>query len=214
MFFGTVICEEIIFKDTGYEKNFCAHSCVFDGFCFICCLRRERRKEKEKSKNTESNADNDVLDESEVASDTESESATGSDTESSNESDSKTETDSNTNTEPAPVPVVYSEGLEFVENEAGNEYILKGIGSCYDKNVIIPKEFNGLPVTVIAENAFLDNARITSVTVPEGVKVIGNSAFSVCDALKSVVLPYSLKRIEDNAFYYSQKLADVTVGRA
>ena len=44
-------------------------------------------------------------------------------------------------------------------------------------------------------------SELESIEIPEGVRVIGSSAFEGCVALKSVVLPSSLERVEGNAFY-------------
>lgn len=44
---------------------------------------------------------------------------------------------------------------------------------------------------------------ITQHAVPQGVKVIGESAFYECDRLRSVILPDSVTTIEDTAFYFS-----------
>jgi hypothetical protein len=70
------------------------------------------------------------------------------------------------------------------------------------KNVVIPAEIDGEPVTAVEAYAFADNADITSVVIPEGVTDIGDFAFANCVALKSVTLPASLKTIGDGAFLH------------
>jgi hypothetical protein len=70
------------------------------------------------------------------------------------------------------------------------------------KNVVIPAEIDGEPVTAVEAYAFVDNADITSVVIPEGVTDIGDFAFANCAALKSVTLPTSLKTIGDGAFLH------------
>ena len=64
---------------------------------------------------------------------------------------------------------------------------------------MIPAEIGGKPVTQIGEYAFSD-AKITSVQIPEGVRIIGKNAFCFCTSLKSVSLPESIEKIDCFAF--------------
>lgn len=48
-----------------------------------------------------------------------------------------------------------------------------------------------------------ENCKITSIELPEGLKVIGKNAFSGCDALFSITIPNSVRKIESDAFYKS-----------
>lgn len=61
------------------------------------------------------------------------------------------------------------------------------------KSLVIPKLFE------IGEEA-LKGSSITSVVIPEGVRVIRARAFEDCEDLRSVTLPSSLRRIDDFAF--------------
>ncbi len=79
-----------------------------------------------------------------------------------------------------------SEGLDYNLSDSMNSYKLVGIGSCTDKDIIIPETYNGLPVTEIGEKAFYGCETITSVYIPECVISIGNKAFSDCKNLESV----------------------------
>ena len=47
-----------------------------------------------------------------------------------------------------------SEGLEYSLNSDGNGYTVTGIGTCTDKELIIPSEYNAKPVTSIGGGAF------------------------------------------------------------
>jgi hypothetical protein len=62
----------------------------------------------------------------------------------------------------------------------------------------------------IGDYAFL-RAKITSITIPEGVLGIGQSAFEKCYYLESVTLPQSLVSINECAFYDCTSLADITI---
>jgi hypothetical protein len=77
------------------------------------------------------------------------------------------------------------------------------------KNVVIPAEIDGEPVTAIEAHAFADNTDISSVVIPEGVTDIGDFAFANCAALKSVTLSASIKTIGDGAFLHCAGLAAV-----
>lgn len=55
--------------------------------------------------------------------------------------------------------------------------------------------------------------KLISVTIPEGVKAIGENAFSYCDALSSVNIPDSVIRIYENAFPASAIGSDGYIGK-
>ena len=58
----------------------------------------------------------------------------------------------------------------------------------------------------IAEYAFYECKGITSVGIPDSVRVIGGGAFYKCTALESVVLPADLSEIRDYTFYHCDEL--------
>ena len=63
-------------------------------------------------------------------------------------------------------------------------------------------------VTNIGNSAFYNCWRLTSVTIPASVTSIGESAFYGCSGLTSVTIPASVTSIGDSAFKGCQKLAD------
>ncbi|QYH34580.1 leucine-rich repeat protein [Salinibacterium sp. M195] len=67
------------------------------------------------------------------------------------------------------------------------------------------------PVVAVGATSFRD-VKITSVVIPNSVKVIGNSAFEA-NFLASVVIPDSVTSIGDSAFNYN-KLTTVTIGNS
>ena len=84
---------------------------------------------------------------------------------------------------------------------AGKEYTVTGIAEdCNHTEIVIPATENGLPVFSISDNAFKDNVKITKVTMPDSVRLIGNYSFSGCTALKTIVFGEGLTDIRYQAF--------------
>ncbi len=80
-----------------------------------------------------------------------------------------------------------SEGLEYTLSEIGNySYAVTDIGSCTDKNVVIPSTYNSRLVNSIGDSAFKDCIEMTSVTIPDSITSIGTDAFKGCTALKHI----------------------------
>lgn len=70
-----------------------------------------------------------------------------------------------------------------------------------DSIVRIPASFEDVPVKAIGDLAFSGRG-LTSVTIPEGVELIGVGAFQGCSVLTSVTIPSTVTSIADNAFDY------------
>ena len=81
-----------------------------------------------------------------------------------------------------------SEGLKYSLNSDGNGYTVTGIGTCTDKELIIPSEYNAKPVTSIGYQAFQGCTGFTSVTIPDSVTSIGPWAFEGCTGLTSITV--------------------------
>ena len=77
------------------------------------------------------------------------------------------------------------------------------------KNVTIPAQINGKPVTTIGESAFFQK-QLTGVTIPSGVTTIGDHAFRE-NQLTSVSIPDSVTTIGKVAFYKNQLTGVVTI---
>lgn len=66
-------------------------------------------------------------------------------------------------------------------------------------------------VTAIANNAFKNNKKITTVKVGDNVETIGKNAFAGCTKLKKVTLSKSVKNIKEAAFANDKNLVEVVV---
>ena len=105
----------------------------------------------------------------------------------------------------------YGEELAYTLSDDSTYYIVKGIGKCTDKDIVIPDIYEGLPVTSIGDRAFRECTNLTSVTIPDSVTSIGDRAFSYCTSLTSVTIPDSVTSIGDWAFYNCRSLTSVTI---
>ena len=81
----------------------------------------------------------------------------------------------------------------------GGDCRVVGIGSCTDKVIVIPKQYNGRPVTAIGDQAFQGKGWDTSIIIQEGITQIGKEAFYHSNFV-SITIPLSVKKIGDNAF--------------
>lgn len=105
----------------------------------------------------------------------------------------------------------YSQGLKYTLNSDGKSYSISGIGSCTDKDIIIPETYENLPVTSISFNAFYECAGLTSITIPNSVTSIGNLAFYGCTGLTSIIIPDSVTSISGSAFSGCSSLTGVYI---
>ena len=102
-------------------------------------------------------------------------------------------------------------GLKYRLAEDGMSYIVTGIGTCTDIDIVIPSEYNGKPVTVINGRAFAECDNLSTVVIPSSVKRIHLSAFVDCSSLKSVTIPEGVSRIEYGTFSRCRNLENVTI---
>ena len=74
--------------------------------------------------------------------------------------------------------------------------------------IVIPAELGGFPVEIIGNSAF-EAKGITSVTLPEGLKVIETEAFRKCAGLTEVNIPDTVTDIKNSAFSECTALKNV-----
>ena len=82
-----------------------------------------------------------------------------------------------------------SEGLAFAL-QGDDTYIVTGIGTCTDIDLVIPANYEGKAVTSIGSSAFSDCSTLTSVVIPDSVTRIGAGAFSGCSSLVEMTIPF------------------------
>lgn len=105
----------------------------------------------------------------------------------------------------AAVSGVYTYSL--TDDEATITKVDKSIGG----SVVIPAALGGYPVVGIGEHAFSQCNSITSVTIPESVKLIGGYAFYQCENLTYISIGQKVETIEVSAFEDCNKLPTVTI---
>ena len=101
-------------------------------------------------------------------------------------------------------------GLKFNLINNRTEYEVVGSGTAYG-DVVIEDVYRGKPVTKIADKAFANNKKITSIVIGNNVKSIGKNAFAKCSELTSVTIPESVTSIGEYAFQSCKKLTSVTI---
>lgn len=80
-----------------------------------------------------------------------------------------------------------------------------------EKDLILPDNYNGIPILRIRAFAFSKNNTIKSVVIPDNVVNIGQEAFYQCTNLENIKLPMCLKIIGKNAFNYNKSLKKVII---
>ncbi|MCM1505815.1 MAG: leucine-rich repeat protein [Ruminococcus flavefaciens] len=109
-------------------------------------------------------------------------------------------------------PITASAGTygAFEYNIKNGEAIITGFDNSV-KDVIIPSEIEGLPVTSIGEFTFNGCSGLTSVTIPDSVMSIGSHAFYDCWNLTSVTIPNGVTSIGSHAFYECKALTSLKI---
>ena len=104
------------------------------------------------------------------------------------------------------------ESLEYELSNDGTYYIVVGIGTVIETDIVIPETYKGLPVKEIGDEAFADCVSLINITIPETIKSIGNGAFSWCESLTNITIPDSVIIIGEEAFSCCELLTSVIIG--
>lgn len=92
-------------------------------------------------------------------------------------------------------------------------YEVAGIGTA-EGAITIDKVYRGKPVVAIAEAAFANSVKITSIEIPNTIKSIGRRAFYNCIYLESVEIPKTVTSIGEYAFQSCSRLTEVEIPEA
>jgi hypothetical protein len=76
----------------------------------------------------------------------------------------------------------------------------------------IPSTYEGQPVTVIGNRAFVNCTTLKSVIIPDGIIKIDSLAFYGCNSLTGIKIPDSVISIGENAFRYCKVLTSAIIG--
>ena len=87
-------------------------------------------------------------------------------------------------------------------------YLLGYVGN--DKNLNLPENFNGENYQIY-KYAFFNCTSLKSITIPDSVTSIGDSAFKNCNSLTSVTIGNGVTSIGEEAFYYCTSLKAVNI---
>ena len=102
-----------------------------------------------------------------------------------------------------------SVGLAYRVNSDGKTCTITGLGTCTDKDIMIPKNIDGYKVTAIGDKAFADISHVTSIEIPDTVTTIGTRAFYACTGLTEFCIPESVTEIGTQIFYKASNLKTV-----
>ena len=100
-------------------------------------------------------------------------------------------------------------GIEYEETADGGIRIVKYKWTSA-KNIVIPEEINGKPVTEIGDECF-KYCYGETVSLPDSVRVIGERAFMFCAYVESIELPPNCERIGTHAFDSCAILKDIKI---
>ena len=109
-----------------------------------------------------------------------------------------------------------SRGLKITLSESGSYYVVSGIGTCTDKNIILPSSYNSLPIKAIGENAFV-GTNIESIVIHKNITTVSSGALAGCIKLTSIEVEAgntSYKSINGNLYTYDGKtLVQYAIGK-
>ena len=99
----------------------------------------------------------------------------------------------------------------FTELEDGTYSVLARDPESISGHVVIPDMYNGKLVTQIENKGFYQCEKITSITLPDSIISIGDSAFAYCSGLTSIALPNGVTSIGGGAFYNCKNLTSIAL---
>ena len=101
--------------------------------------------------------------------------------------------------------------LTFTLSSDRTYYSVKALSTSISGEVVIPVEYEGLPVKEIRNSAFNGCLDLTSVIIPNSITSIGNYAFYGCKVLTSVTIGNGVTSIGDCAFQECSSLTAIEI---
>ena len=101
------------------------------------------------------------------------------------------------------------DGFRYSVQEDGTFMLKRVIDAEIGKELTIPSEVKGKPVTAIYYDAFKDNTTLEKVIIPSSVKKV--NGFSGCTNLKEVKMGEGVERIEQEAFANCTGLTKIAI---
>jgi len=101
-------------------------------------------------------------------------------------------------------------GLRYKLINNRSEYQITGSGTAFG-DVVVKPTYRGKPVTSIADKAFYNNKKLTSLTIEGGITSIGKSAFAKCSELTSITIPDTVTELGEYAFQSCKKLTSISL---
>lgn len=90
---------------------------------------------------------------------------------------------------------------------------ITGYNTAAGRNMVIPSNTNGFPVTRIYASAFQFSS-LTNAVIPNSITIIENYAFYGCQFLTTVTLPVSVTNLGRVVFSYCNNLTNISVNAA
>ena len=104
-----------------------------------------------------------------------------------------------------------SVGLEYTLSDGGLYYIVMGIGTCMDTEIVIPNIYNDLPIKEIGSYAFDYCYGLKEIVIPDSVENIDKCAFYATDSLTKVVIGDGVANIGSHAFWGCSGLTEIVI---
>ena len=101
-------------------------------------------------------------------------------------------------------------GLKYHLINGDTEYEVVGAGIA-SGDIVVDEIYRGKPVTSIADKAFYNNSKITSIKIGSNIKKIGERAFAKCSQLTSVIIENGVTEIGEKTFQSSKALVTVSL---
>lgn len=110
--------------------------------------------------------------------------------------------------------ITYSQVTDYYKVDGVTDgYMVTGVRSVADNELVIPATHEGKPVVAIANGAFAGKTNITSVVLPTSVKKLGLGVFDGCTSLSEINLD-SVKSIGEQCFAGCTSLQSITIPSA